>query len=252
MLKIAQELKTALGISINAAELYVAALQRGPLTLTELARETDISRTIIPKPLKELLDNALLQKQTIGKRVFYYAINPQELPAVIEKKKQTLIDISNLLLQQISAPDQDLQVRWYSGISGIQTAIKEFFTKSKGDFRQFENANTYQYIGVVFGGEIVGERVKLGKTNKLIVIGDKESTGWYKDRILRAKKELREIVVVSAEEYPFHANVAISDNLVLIFEYQKKPFALLIDNSYVARSIASIHQMVWERYKIEK
>ena len=126
---------------------------------------------------------------------------------------------------------------------------KEFFEKSKGNYRQFENADTYQYVGIAFGDEIVKERIKSGKANKLIVIGDKESTGWYKERINRTKDELREVIIVSAEEYPFKSNLAVSDNLVLIFEYQKKPFALLIDNQYVAQSIASIHQIVWERYK---
>jgi len=144
-----------------------------------------------------------------------------------------------------------MQVRWYSGITGIQLAIKEFFEKSRGDFRQFENADTYEFIGVTFGSEIVELRLKTKRKNKLIVIGTREKTGWYQERLARAKDELREVLLVSGEEYPFDANIAVSDNMTIIFEYKQKPFALLIENSLVARSIATIHQMVWDRYHVE-
>ncbi|MBI4160106.1 hypothetical protein HY504_02985 [Candidatus Wolfebacteria bacterium] len=70
-----------------------------------------------------------------------------------------------------------------------------------------------------------------------------------KNRIARNKEELREIVTVSRSEYPFDADIAISDNLVLIFEYKTKPFALLIENETLAQAMAAIHQMVWDRYR---
>jgi len=246
-----EKFRQSLGISQNAAKIYFAALEHGGATLTELAREAGLVRTVMAKPLNELFDNGLISKRQEGKRVKYYPSNPQELPSLLEKKKQSLKELSRVLLQQISVPDQNMQVRWYSGITGIQLAIKEFFEKSRGDFRQFENADTYEFIGVTFGSEIVELRLKTKRKNKLIVIGTREKTGWYQERLARAKDELREVLLVSGEEYPFDANIAVSDNMTIIFEYKQKPFALLIENSLVARSIATIHQMVWDRYHVE-
>lgn len=244
-----EKLRLALGISLNAAKIYFSAVENGGGTLTELARGAGVVRPGMAKPLNELIAQGLLTKQREGKRMKFYATNPQELPKLLERKKIDLEELSASLLQQISVPEKDLQIRWYSGISGIKNAIRDLFLHSKGDFRQFENADTYQYLGTDFGEEIVKERVKSKKTNKLIVIGNRESTGWYKDRLAKAKEELRDVVVISGEEYPFRSNIALSENLVLIFEYQQKPFALLIDNPYVAESIATIHKMIWERYR---
>ncbi len=243
-----EKLKISLGLSANSAKIYLAALENGGGTLTELARDAGLARTVMTKPIVELSAQGLLEKQQEGKRIKYYASNPQELPRLIERKKAGLEELSKSLLQQISSPEKDLQIRWYSGIAGIKTAIREFFKGSKGNYRQFENADTYQYLGTDFGDEIVAGRLKSKKTNKLIVIGNRESTGWYKNRVARAKEELRELIIISSDEYPFRANIAVSDNMTITFEYQKKPFAILIDNSYVAQSIASIHEMIWDKY----
>ncbi len=83
----------------------------------------------------------------------------------------------------------------------------------------------------------------------VIAIAGKNADLWYRAHISRDDEELRESIIVSAEEYPFNANIGASDNLVLIFEYKEKPFALLIENRFVAQSIRSIHQMVWDRYR---
>lgn len=238
-----------MGLSRHAAELYLAALETGPMTMNELSRAIGVARTALAKPIGELVEAGLFLKTPRGKRLFYSPANPQELPSLLERKKQALEELAASLLQQISAPESDIQVRWYSGISGIQTATRELFRRGRGNFRQFENADTYEHIGVMFGKEIMELRIKQKRTNKLIIIGTKEKTGWYADRLVRQKDELREVVAVSSEEYPFHANIALTDNMTLIFEYKKKPFALLIDNLLVTQSLATIHQMVWERYR---
>ncbi|OHA01137.1 MAG: hypothetical protein A3H71_02620 [Candidatus Sungbacteria bacterium RIFCSPLOWO2_02_FULL_48_13b] len=243
-----EKFRQSLGLSQSAAKIYFAALEHGGATLTELARDAGLVRTVMAKPLNELFDNGLISKRQEGKRIKFYPSNPQELPKLLDRKRAELETLSKSLLQQISAPDKDMQIRWYSGISGIQTAIKEFFGKSLGDFCQFENADAYEFIGVTFGSEIVALRVKNQRKNKLIVIGTREKTGWYQERLARAKDELREVITISDEEYPFSANIAISQNMTIIFEYKQKPFALLIDNPLVAESMASIHKMVWERY----
>src|SRR3989344_6110776 len=105
-------LKDAVGISSHEAALYLAALHSGPATLTELARATRLSRTIVGRPISNLVDGGLLTKRVVGKRVFYHPLNPQELPAYFEKKKDMLTNVVHLLQQQISAHEQDLQVRW--------------------------------------------------------------------------------------------------------------------------------------------
>lgn len=247
-----EKLQASLGLSDHAAEVYFAALESGGGTLTELARTAGLVRTVMHKPLNALIKESLITRRRDGKRLKYYAANPEELPKIFERRKFDIESLSKALSQQISAPDQNVQVRWFIGITGIKEAIHEFFRKSKGEYRQFENADTYQYLGVKFGEEIVSRRVKTKKENKLIVIGNRESTGWYKDRIIKAKEELRDVVVISSESYPFRANMAVSANLTLIFEYQKNPFALIIDSQFVTESISTLHQIIWDRYRREE
>jgi len=243
-------LRDAVGISSHEADIYLAALHSGPATLTELARATKLSRTIVGRPISNLVDGGLLTKKVVGKRVFYHPLNPQELVSFFAKKKEMVAHVAQLLHQQISAHEQDLQVRWFSGISGIQNAFREFFSKrSTGDFRHFENADTYNYVGEKFAEELMGLRLKTNRSNKVIVVGNPKQEEWYKKQLEKDKEQLRETVVLSEELYPFDANIAASENMVLIFEYKLKPFGLLIENRLVAESIRSIHKMVWERYR---
>ncbi len=244
-----QELAAALGILPHSARLYFAALQHGEGTLTELARHAKLSRTITQKPISELIENGLLIKRLAGKRIRYAPINPQQLPSLIEKRKQRLVDLSNVLLQQISAAEQDLQVRWYSGMAGIHTAMREFYGHAKGPLRHFEHSETYRYVGHEFGDAMLNLRIKRGVANHVIIVTNNDADPWYRGHMARDKEELRESLLLSAKEYPFTANIGAGENMVMIFEYQEKPFALIIENRFVAQSIRAAHKMVWDRYR---
>ncbi len=246
-----KDLQLALGLSESAAKLYTAALQIGSGTLTEIARRGEVSRTVISNPLNELLELGLLIKQVQGKRKHYYPLSPEEWPSVLEKRKLLAQEISRTLLQQLVIPGEDLQVRWHSGISGIQSAIRGFLTKHGGkQFKQFENSDTYYYMGGrKFGEELIGIRLKYGSKNKLIGVLGNDPEGWWREHLKYNEEELRETVIVSAKEYPIQANIAVVDDEVLIFEYKKKPFALLINNEVLAQTIGSIHDMIWDRYR---
>ena len=246
-----ENLHINLGVSLPAAKLYFATLTLGTGTLTELAREAEISRITAPKPIKELLILGILRKQVVGKRLKYYPLNPADLSEVVEKKKQNLVDLAKVLVQQISASEQDMQIRWLSGISGIHTAFREFFSRGKGDFVHFENAETYSYVGKDFAESLIDLLVSKNRKNRVVVISGPQMDPWYRAQIEKDYKQLRQTIVVSEKEYPFHANIAACENLIMIFEYREKPFVLLIDNIFVAESVRAIHQMVWDRYRGE-
>ncbi|OHA01567.1 MAG: hypothetical protein A3C11_02430 [Candidatus Sungbacteria bacterium RIFCSPHIGHO2_02_FULL_49_12] len=72
---------------------------------------------------------------------------------------------------------------------------------------------------------------------------------WYRGLMDKNKEQLRESLYISDIEYPFPAIIAVSDNSVLLCEYKTNPFALLIFNSAFAEAMASIHKIVWERYR---
>ncbi|MBI4160107.1 hypothetical protein HY504_02990 [Candidatus Wolfebacteria bacterium] len=134
MITSAKDVQLALGISEDAAKLYLAALEESPAALTQLSRRTQISRTVIHRPLNELLDLGLLLKEPVGKRLHYHPIGPQDWPLIMDRRRQMAAKLSFSLLRQISIPGGDVQMKWRSGIAGIETALREFFAKSKGKF----------------------------------------------------------------------------------------------------------------------
>lgn len=246
-----KDIQLALGISEGAARLYLAALQENPATLTQLSRRAQISRTVIGKPLNELLELGIFTKRAAGKRLLYYPIGPQDWPLIAKRRDQAAKELSRSLLQQISVPS-DLHIKWYGGISGIETAIREFFLKSRCKFfRQFENPSAFDYVGRAVGDFAVQERIKTKKANRCIFMGDGATNSWMRDHLENNEKELREVIFISPSEYPFEADVAISDNMALVFEYKNEPFAILIENETLARAMSSIHQMIWDRYRLD-
>lgn len=245
-----KDLAQALNLSSYEAKMYLAGLNFGEATLTDLAKRAGVPRTAGYPPLQALLHKGLVSAIKIKKRVYYRSLPPQRLPYILEQNKVTLERAIDTLAQEITAPHGVFSVQYFAGIKGVHMAAEIFLNESKGKlWRTFEHPeNVLKQFDEASFDSFNKRRIAKGIFGRVIMNADNESR-WLTERLEKNKEELREVVQVSAEAYPVEASMAIADDMILMFTAKGDIFATLIKNNLLAKTFASIHDMVWDRYK---
>jgi sugar-specific transcriptional regulator TrmB len=252
MHKNAQKLSEVLGLSLYEARLYLASLQQAQNTISDLARAASIPRTAVYPPLEALLKKGLMTSSNRGKRSYYSAVRPDGLRHLLDKRK---IELESLIedihsSETISSPTNDLGIQYFYGQNGITMAGQIFLDETKQKiWYSFENPlYVVDLVGIPFEDEYVKLRVEKGIHSKMIVSMDVISP-WVQDYIDKDKEQLRETLILSARKFPFESCIAITKGLIIMINAKDKPFAVLIRNDHLAKTLMSIHQMVWAHYK---
>lgn len=249
MKKQIEQLKRVFNLNAYEAKLYLAALNFESANLSDLAKTAGIPRTAAYSPIQNLVSHGFLSVIKISKRKYYQALSPKDLHYIIERKVITLNEIVSDLSKNISAPEKKLDIRYYSGLEGVQIASDIWLENAKTKLgKTFENIETTIALhGRTQMSAYINKRVQKKIKGRMIVAGTLDSP-ILKEVLKTDVEQLRKTVIVSPYAYAIKASIAVLDDMVLIFTTKENPFAVLIKNKDVADSLDSIHDMVWDRY----
>lgn len=119
------------GFEKKEAEIYLAVLELGNATVSDISRKAGIKRTTIYEYLEKLLGESLIHKTVKGKRVYYAAENPDKLVKILEKRKRKISSILPQLQGFFDVSRHKPQVRFYEGIEGLRTIYDEMTKTSQ-------------------------------------------------------------------------------------------------------------------------
>ena len=245
-----KDIAQALNLSPYEAKIYLAGLNFEEATLTDLAKRAGVPRTAGYPPLQSLLKKGLVSAIKIKKRIYYRSLPPQRLPYILEQNKIILERAINTLAQEITAPHGDFSVQYFVDAKGVQMAGEIFLNESNGKlWRTFEHpGHVLKQFGEASFDAFNKRRITKGIFGRVIMTSGDESR-WLQERLEKNKEELREVVLVSPSAYPIEASMAVADDMILMFTAKGDIFATLIKNDVLARTFASVHDMVWDRYR---
>lgn len=245
-----KKLVQALHLSRYEIKIYLAGLNFEHATLTDLAKAAGIPRTAVYPPLKKLLDRGLISSIKIGKRIHYRSLDSKHLSAILERDKKSLEEVVGELTQRIDIPVVETSVQYFPGIHGIETASEIFLSETKIKlWKTFENPEPMlKKIGGHGFDAYVAKRVKRGIRSHIITPGNPKME-WVQERIKNAEKDLNDVILISPESYPIKSSLAIAGNIILMLDANIIPFAILIKNADLARTLESLHDIAWDRYK---
>jgi sugar-specific transcriptional regulator TrmB len=244
------DLKRIFNLKAYEAKLYLAALNFSRANLTELAKKAGIPRTAAYAPLQSLLKQGFVSAVKIKKRAYYSAVQPKELKHIMERKQADLDNMIEGLEKQISVPERELSINYYTGQSGIEMAADIFLESGRTKIaKSWEttdvNIREHRWHQLQ---EYISRRVKKGIKGEMIASADSENPV-LKNMLARDQAELRTTIIVNSKKYPFRAAIAVFDDSVLIFTSGNDPFAILIKNKDIATTFFSMHEMFWDRYE---
>jgi HTH-type transcriptional regulator, sugar sensing transcriptional regulator len=231
MEKIASILKS-LGLLESEISTYLAALEKGPSTVIDLAKSSKLSRQATYTAIELLTERGLMSSVVRGKKRFYSAEPPAKLLAYAKRKNAEMHDqVSDL---EGLIPDLELMVggerpvvRVFEGKEGIKTIIQDIQNSASKESYEITDADAlFDVLKPEDLKELRGTLQKRNKKIKGIYAGKVGPKGFNVQR-----------KILSDKEGGFQANIGIYGNSVAMVTFSGKMYSLLIESPQLAKAL---------------
>jgi sugar-specific transcriptional regulator TrmB len=248
-----------LGFNENEAKIYMATLEMGRGTVTQISQLAGLNRTTGYDILERLGIQGICTRSRVGKKRIYVAEPPSHLQQYLRDKKQ----VAQRKLEKLKEIFPDLQNLYSSELKPLikfaegRTAIENIYShqlNAKSEIYSILELKGYAENYDEMGKKTSLERYKRGIKQKVIAQKNSEALAWY-EKVYKDKKNLQKFT-----EYRWMnpqpkrspaAEILIFDNKVSgLLAKPGENAAFEIQSQSFADSLKGIFELAWERAQI--
>ncbi|MBI5152302.1 hypothetical protein HZA39_02110 [Candidatus Peregrinibacteria bacterium] len=236
-----------IGLSDKEAKVYLALMELGPSTVTEISKKARVTRTNGYHLLNSLITKGLISSNEEKSKMIFAAEDPERLLSMLEtqlKQIESNIQHAKKILPEFKAiyknPAGKLKVKFYEGVEGVISAYEDTLT-SKSTILAFCSVEYGHSFMPGYIPEYYGRRAGRGIHLDSIVAYTKES---FRTKELD-EKHLRESKIVPLK-YQISIEINIYDDKVAIMSLKEK-FAAIIESKDVAEAFRHLYELAYER-----
>lgn len=247
---ITQKQLTNLGFAEKEAKVYLALLELGPSTATQISQRAKINRTTSYDILNSLVTNGLASPLGETKVQRFAAEDPKKvinfLEAKIKQAQEGLAEAHAILPQLLSIYNtkEKPKVKFYEGADGVRDAFEDTLTAQETILAYAVGEDMFKALSAEYFRDYFRRRVAKGIGVRLIAPDTMES------RLIVAndKKELRTTLLVPKEKFYFSTETNIYGNKIMVASWREK-FAVIIESEEIAGAQKKIFELAWEGAK---
>ncbi len=237
-----QSILHELGFSTHEAHAYLALLEIGTGTVTEIAEKADIKRPTAYCVLGELQKKGFVSLVPHEKKLVYTSSGPDALLASATERRRHLLDIMPHL-ESLHAQSKDKpRVRFFDGIKSVVSYYKtEAYPNHEVDF--FASiASVAKHPEIPF----IHEMPDYGKKSiREIVTQNKEDIEYARGR--KSHQDHHAIKVLPKNSsWIFKTDNILTPGKVGITSLTKKVFVVLIEDHDVYASYRTLFDLAWQ------
>ena len=239
----------ALGFSPNRAAVYMALLELGKGTASEIARKAGINRTTAYDILDNLTADGLTSISGKEPKQEYAAEAPEKIRQLLEKKiendKEALKSFENFLpeLKSIHNVTGRPRIRFYEGKEGLIDVYEDTLTAHE-PIRAYATVDDMHKALPDYFPHYYERRTEKGIAIRAII----PATDIGKDRAARDKEEMRETALVPPDKYYFSPEINIYDDKVMIASWREK-LGIIIQSAEIADAMKKTYELAWAEAK---
>jgi len=247
---ITQKQLIELGFNQKEAKVYLALLELGPSTATEIARQAKINRTTSYDILDSLAGNGLVNLIGETKIQKFTAESPEKVIKFLEKKiaktKEQLNLAQSLLPQLLSiySTKEKPKVKFYEGTEGMKEAFEDTLTADQEILAYAVGEDMFRALTEKYFRDYFKRRVVKNIKVRLIAPDTPESLAVAVNDVA----ELRTSLFVPKDKYYFSIEMNIYNNKIMIASWREK-FALIIESEEITGAQRKIFELAWEGAK---
>ena len=235
-----------LGFGNKEAGVYLALLELGPSTTTEISRAAKINRTTGYDILESLVGEGLINLVGETKIQKFAAENPDRVIVFLENKikqnQEKLKMAYNLIPELLSVYNEKEKpkVKFYEGIERVKEAFEDTLTAKKEILAYAVGADMFKAVSREYFKDYTKKKIENNIHVRVIAPDDKES----REVVLKDKEELRESLLVPKEQFYFSTEVNIYNNKILTISWKEK-FAFIVESEEIANAQRKIFELAW-------
>ncbi|MBI3573586.1 hypothetical protein HY090_00880 [Candidatus Kaiserbacteria bacterium] len=239
----------AFGLSKKEAGVYVAILELGRGTVSQISRKANINRTTGYDILSSLAHEGLVRISGKEPKQEYVAESPDSILAMLEKHLEQTRDAIEKAksfvpeLKSMQKVGDRPEIKFYEGVEGMKQVYEDTLT-SKEDIRAYGNYDEVYDVLKNYFPKYYERRVAKG----IRIRGIAPRTSLSMERKRLDTKEGRELALVSPQQYSLLPEIDIYDNKVMIASWREK-LGIIIESAEIADAMKKIFELAWAEAK---
>ena len=239
----------AVGLSKNEAKIYLALLELGKGTVSEITRKANLNRTTGYDVLDGLVAKGLASVSGKEPKQEYIAESPDKIEALLKREvnatEEHLKEIKNILpeLKSLHNVAGRPKVRFYEGKQGLIEVYEDTLTSHETILAYATVDDMHRALPNYFP-EYYKRRAEKGVAIRAII----PATEIGKERASKDKEEMRETALIPPDKYYFSPEINIYDDKVMIASWREK-LGIIIESAEIADAMKKIYELAWAEAK---
>lgn len=240
-----------IGLTEKEAKVYLACLELGETTASEIATHTGVNRATTYAILEALKNNGLISSFEKGKKTYFVAESPEQLKSRLKIEEESLKGrLANLqkvfpLLQRLyEAKGERPHVRFFEGEEGV-AAIRRDILRSRPKRIDFivPLDESYRF----FPPRPEDHRAMMKKRLQAIewrVIYTSEQGPILPDREKAFQRKF-----VEPKQLSIATEIVLYGNKAALVAYKQKLIGVILEDEVIVSSLRAIFEFMWHRIK---
>lgn len=231
-----------LGYKTNEVRVYLASLQLGAATISEIAGAVKLPRTTVQLIIEHLESNAMMNFFIKKRRRYWIAENPERLLISLKERETALREVMPELQGLRRETGVTPTVRSFSGSDGIQRILDDII-ESKHHIASITSMEDFlQLIGEDFN-DFVKRRYNRFLQIRLLTNRSQETEALKK----RDAQELRQTRFLPKTCAVHNANFIYGDKVAIISLNKKHPVGITIEDKDIAETQLILFESLWQQ-----
>lgn len=237
------------GFGEKETTVYIALLELGKGTVTQISRKAGINRTTGYDILSSLSNKGLATISGKEPKSEFSAEPPEAVISYLKKAAEQMAEyikkaeglIPELTL--LHAKQNRQKIKFYEGLEGLQQVYEDTLTSTE-IIRAYASVDDVHKALPNYFPEYYKRRAQKGIAIRAIFPKTEASTELARHN----SEEKREVAFVPKEKYDFSPEINIYDNKVMIASWREK-LGVIIESQEIADAMKKIYELAWAEAK---
>jgi len=240
---------SSMGLSRREVAVYVAILELGRGTVTQISRKAGINRTTGYDLLDSLANEGLVRISGKEPKQEYVAESPDSIQTMLERRlqstQQQMVAAKDFIpkLKSLHKVEDRPQIKFYEGIDGLKQVYEDTLTAKEPIVAYAAYEDMHATLEDYFPDYYL-RRAKKGISIRGIVPATPASA----ERARHNKEESRDIALVPKEQFDITPDIEIYDNKVTIASWREK-LGIIIESAEIAHAMKKVFELAFKEAK---
>ena len=243
MNEITEKLKE-FGLSEKEAKAYLASLELGDATASDISIKSNLPRTLVYDILERLIERGLISYSVKSNKKHFLAVHPKEFLGIIREKETAISSIMNELetiYKKEGAKRPKVEI--YEGKEGMKTVMNDILRSELKEFLAYGSSRSSYELIPAFMNDWHKKRIKQKVIMKIIYNNTKQAKSMIKN--FKSTLEYTKYKFMPIELESPTATIIYGDKVILQ-SWTKEPFAVMIKSKEMAENQRRYFEELWK------